>query len=44
MRKLPRSFEDISYMISKVGISPIRGLLVWSFLAKKAQFPFYLKT
>ena len=43
MRKLPRSFEDISYMISKVGISPIRGLLVWSFLAKKSSIPFLSK-
>jgi len=40
MRKLPRSFGDISYMISKIGISPMRGLLIWFFLAKKSSFPF----
>ena len=30
-------------MVSKVGISPIRGLLVWSFLAKKSSIPFLSK-
>ena len=40
MRSLPKNFNDTIYMISKVGLSPIRGALVWPFLAKGSAIPF----
>lgn len=40
MRSLPKSFSDCLYMTNKVGFSPVRGLLVWPFLAKGSSMPF----
>lgn len=40
MRSLPKSFRDYKYLISKVGFSPIRGLLAYPFLAKGSSIPF----
>jgi acetyltransferase-like isoleucine patch superfamily enzyme len=40
MRSLPKNFSDMTYMISKVGLSPLRGLVVWLFLAKGSAVPF----
>lgn len=40
MRSLPSNFNDFLYMVNKVGFSPIRGMLVWPFLAKGSSMPF----
>jgi acetyltransferase-like isoleucine patch superfamily enzyme len=40
MRSLPRNIVDIFYLLSKIGISPLRGVLLWSFLKKGSSIPF----
>lgn len=40
MRSLPKSFGDFSYMINKIGLSPIRGAASWFFLSKGSSMPF----
>lgn len=41
MRSLPNNFSDFSYMVSKVGLSPLRGLLRWAFFGKGSGLPFF---
>ena len=40
MRTIPRNISDVIYLLSKIGMAPLRGLMVWSFLAKGSSLPF----
>lgn len=40
MRIKPRTFEDFIYLISKIGLSPLRGLFIWVFLSRGSRIPF----
>ena len=40
MRIKPRTLEDLLYLISKIGISPLRGLFLWVFLSRGSKLPF----
>jgi acetyltransferase-like isoleucine patch superfamily enzyme len=40
MRVIPRQFSDILYLVQKIGLSPLRGLLRWIFLGRGSSIPF----
>lgn len=40
MRTFPHNLRDVIYLLSKVGIAPLRGLAIWSFLGKGSSIPF----
>lgn len=40
MRINPRTLEDFIYLISKIGLSPLRGLFLWIFLSNRSNIPF----
>ena len=40
MRTLPKTLNDFRYMVSKVGLSPFRGILLWVFFCKGSRLPF----
>lgn len=40
MRNLPNNIADTWYLIQKIRISPIRGLLIWPFLRRGSSIPF----
>ena len=40
MRTKPRSLEDLIYLISKIGLSPLRGLFLWALLSRGSRLPF----
>ena len=40
MRVAPKNFSDLRYLISKIGLAPLRGILIWFFLAKSSSIPF----
>ncbi len=40
MRSFPRRPADILYLLQKIGLSPLRGLLRWPFLGRSSSVPF----
>ncbi|MDC3123555.1 acyltransferase [Gammaproteobacteria bacterium] len=40
MRNFPNNFADFFYLVEKVGLAPLRGLLVWPRLARASAIPF----
>ncbi len=39
MRSLPSKPEDVLYMLQKIGIGPLRGLMRWPFLRRGSKVP-----
>ena len=40
MRAIPKNIEDISYLVSKIGRSPLRGILLYPWLPRGSRIPF----
>jgi hypothetical protein len=40
MRNYPKNFRDLKYLLSKIGLSPIRGIFIYPLLNKKSSVPF----
>lgn len=40
MRSIPNSTSDLIYLMTKIGLAPFRGFIIWFFLAKGSSIPF----
>jgi acetyltransferase-like isoleucine patch superfamily enzyme len=40
MRNVPNNLHDLVYLVSKIGLAPLRGIFLWFFLAKHSHLPF----
>lgn len=40
MRIKPKTLDDFIYLISKIGLSPLRGFFLWVFLSRGSKLPF----